>query len=337
MGRKLKKGLDYFPLYHDFFTNKKTQALRRAHSHVGILTYLNILCRVYDNGYYYRFDDFDELCMDIAEEIANEQLRRTATGVAETINYLVGRGILDEGLFKQGVISGVALQEQYVMSSYKAKRKIEMGVYCLLQKSEEAADVGGSIPKNEISSEEMPIYSEEMPISSEESTQREEKEEGKENVSFIHSIAREEDEEKEYIERKVAEVGFDEDDDVSADAYREELKSNLKQKFIKGELGQGVVFMSNEQFLDLTEMLSLDELEKYFAVIVKCEKGGKKFTRKSHYQAIIDMAKKDRKIKNRSQNMENINIVNALKDMYGAHDEIGLRDGTHEVFKRGAE
>ena len=179
MGRKLKKGLDYFPLYHDFFTNKKTQALRRAHSHVGILTYLNILCRVYDNGYYYRFDDFDELCMDIAEEIANEQLRRTATGVAETINYLVGRGILDEGLFKQGVISGVALQEQYVMSSYKAKRKIEMGVYCLLQKSEEAADVGGSIPKNEISSEEMPIYSEEMAISSEESTQSKSKRKSK--------------------------------------------------------------------------------------------------------------------------------------------------------------
>ena len=123
MGRKPKVGLDYFPLYHDFFTNKKTQALRRAHSHVGILTYLNILCRVYDNGYYYRFDDFEELCMDIAEEIANEQLRRTATGVAETINYLVGRGILDEGLFKRGVISGVALQEQYVTSSYKAKRK----------------------------------------------------------------------------------------------------------------------------------------------------------------------------------------------------------------------
>ena len=185
MGRKPKVGLDYFPLYHDFFTNKKTQALRRAQSHVGILTYLNILCRVYDNGYYYRFDDFDELCMDIAEEIANEQLRRTATGVAETINYLVGRGILDEGLFKRGVISGVALQEQYVMSSYKAKRKIEMDVYCLLPKSEEAADVGGSTPENPISSEEMPISSEEMPISSEESAQSKEKEKVKENLNTL--------------------------------------------------------------------------------------------------------------------------------------------------------
>ena len=185
MGRKPKVGLDYFPLYHDFFTNKKTQALRRAHSHVGILTYLNILCRVYDNGYYYRFDDFEELCMDIAEEIANEQLRRTATGVAETINYLVGRGILDEGLFKRGVISGVALQEQYVTSSYKAKRKIEMDVYCLLPKSEEAAGVGGSTPENPISSEEMPISSEEMPISSEESAQSKEKEKVKENLNTL--------------------------------------------------------------------------------------------------------------------------------------------------------
>ena len=293
MGRKPKVGLDYFPLYHDFFTNKKTQALRRAHSHVGILTYLNILCRVYDNGYYYRFDDFDELCMDIAEEIANEQLRRTATGVAETINYLVGRGILDEGLFKRGVISGVALQEQYVTSSYKAKRKIEMDVYCLLPKSEEAADVGGSTPENIISSEEMPIYSEE-------SAQREKKEKEKENISSIHSIAREEEEEDEgeaaYLDRMVADAGFDENDVESAEAYREELKQKLRQKYLGGKLGQGILFMSEDQFLYLWNNLSYAELDKYCAIVVNCEKNGKKFTKKTHFQAILDMAKEDRKI-----------------------------------------
>jgi hypothetical protein len=164
MGRNIKQGFEYFPLYTDFFSNKKIKNLRRAHGSIGVLTYLNLLSRVYKNGYYYKFDDLEELSMDIAEEIANVQLRATATSVTETINYLVGRGILDEGLFKRGIISGVALQEQYVIMAYKAKRKIDMDVHCLV-------DVLQVIEKNRENSEEMPIYSEEMPIYSEFSTQ----------------------------------------------------------------------------------------------------------------------------------------------------------------------
>ena len=43
--------------------------------------------------------------------------------------------------------------------------------------------------------------------------------------------------------------------------------------------------------------LSPDELEKYFDIVVTCERAGKHFKKKSHYQAILDMAYKDRKIK----------------------------------------
>ena len=174
MGRNIKQGFGYFPLYTDFFTNKKIKNLRRAHGSIGVLTYLNLLSRVYTNGYYYKFDDLEELSMDIAEEIANVQLRATATSVTETINYLVGRGILAEGLFKQGIISGVALQEQYVIMAYKAKRKIDIGVHCLV-------DVLQVIEKYRENSEENPIYSEEIPIYSEFGTQSKSKSKSKVN------------------------------------------------------------------------------------------------------------------------------------------------------------
>lgn len=164
MPRPLKQGLDYFPLDTDFFTNKKTKRLRRAHDTIGILTYLNLLSRVYREGYFYRFDDLEEFSMDIAEEIANKQLRSVAAGVTETINYLVERGILDQGLFEKGVISGVALQEQYVISTYKAKRKIKMDVHLLV-------DVDEVISEFKKSSEEMAVNSEETEVNSEESTQ----------------------------------------------------------------------------------------------------------------------------------------------------------------------
>ncbi len=245
MGRKVKKGLDYFPLYHDFFTSKKIKALRRAHGSIGILTYLNILCKVYDHGYYYRFDSIDELSMDIAEEISNIQLRATATGVTETINYLVGQGILDEGLFKQGIISGVALQEQYANAAHKAKRKIEMNVYCLLQKKEVDIDVSGSTPKNQISSEENTVFSEETPICSEKSTQRKEEENKNKDSSFLS------------LGRKI----------TLSEAEKTELKANLDP----------------------------EDLNYYIGVIISCENNGKCYKRKSHYQAILDMAKQDGK------------------------------------------
>jgi hypothetical protein len=160
MPRPFKTGLDYFPLDTNFFENKKIKNLRRAHGPIGVLTYLNLLCRVYQNGYFYKFEDADELAMDIAEQIASEQIRRTATCVTETINYLVGRGILDEGLFKQSIISGVALQEQYVISAYKAKRKINLDVHSLV-------DANVVIAKFKDNSEETAVNSEETEVNAE--------------------------------------------------------------------------------------------------------------------------------------------------------------------------
>ena len=121
----------------------------------------------------------------------------------------------------------------------------------------------------------------------------EEKEEDKEKEyhSFNHSATSEDD----FIEKKVQEAGFEDEED--ANVYREEIRERLKLKYMHGELGQGVVLMSDEQFSDLCDKLTLDELDKYFDVIVECEKNGKHFKRKTHYQAILDMANKDRKIK----------------------------------------
>ena len=121
----------------------------------------------------------------------------------------------------------------------------------------------------------------------------EEEEDGdseKEIHSFNHSCARDE---EQYIENKVATSGFEGKD---ADAYREKVKEGLKLKYMNGTLGQGVVFMSDEQFSSICDMLSYEEIDKYFSIIVECEKSGKHYKKKSHYQAIVDMAKKDRKV-----------------------------------------
>lgn len=118
----------------------------------------------------------------------------------------------------------------------------------------------------------------------------EEGEEDGEFHSFNRSIAREE----AYVENRVKQEGFEGED---AEAYRREIKEGLRRKYLGGELGQGVVLMSSEQFAYLCDYLTLDEMEKYFGIVVECEKSGKRYKKKTHYQAILEMAMKDRKVK----------------------------------------
>ena len=63
---------------------------------------------------------------------------------------------------------------------------------------------------------------------------------------------------------------------------------------LQGELGQGVVMLSEEQMDSLLSMMSLDEFDHYVRVIARCELSGKKYTHKTHYQAIMDMVRSDR-------------------------------------------
>ena len=72
---------------------------------------------------------------------------------------------------------------------------------------------------------------------------------------------------------------------------------DTKRKMLGGELGKGVVFLSQDQMDDLLEKLSLEEFDHYVGVVADCILKGKRFLKKTHYQAILDMAVADRKIK----------------------------------------
>ena len=92
------------------------------------------------------------------------------------------------------------------------------------------------------------------------------------------------------------------EEEIEKDKEKESLSfihsdaDTAKLEYMNGTLGEGVVLMSEEQFNDLLDKLSLAELHKYFSVIVECEKNGRHYKKKSHYQAILDMAAKDRKV-----------------------------------------
>lgn len=72
---------------------------------------------------------------------------------------------------------------------------------------------------------------------------------------------------------------------------------DAKRKMLGGELGKGVVFLSQDQMDDLLDKLSLEEFNYYVGVVADCILNGKPFRKKTHYQAILDMAIADRKVK----------------------------------------
>ena len=108
----------------------------------------------------------------------------------------------------------------------------------------------------------------------------EEREEDKEEEKEIHSFI-------------LAEKANDEND------FSTGLSTNVEAQrvVLGGDLGKGVVLLSQEQMDDLLDKLSLDEFNHYVSVVADCILKGKRYTKKTHYQAILEMATKDRRIK----------------------------------------
>ena len=84
------------------------------------------------------------------------------------------------------------------------------------------------------------------------------------------------------------------ENDFEKNDFPESVES--QRTFLGGELGKGVVMLSQEQMEDLLEKLSFDEFNHYVSVVADCILSGKRY-KKTHYQAILDMARKDRKVK----------------------------------------
>ena len=74
----------------------------------------------------------------------------------------------------------------------------------------------------------------------------------------------------------------------------EETKDAAKRRYLGGSLGKGVVLLSDDQIDKLLDELSIEEFDHYVSVVANCELSGKGYKRKTHFQAIRDMALKDR-------------------------------------------
>ena len=152
MGRPKKIGLDYFPFDVDFFQDIKIRKLVKYQGGKAITVYALLLCNIYKEGYYMRWDE--ELPFIISELSGYEEAY-----VREVLKCCMNIGLIDKDLYeKDGVLSSKGIQERYLLIAKNCNRKGVISEFTL------------------VSCQETPVSSEETRVNSEKSAQSKVKE-----------------------------------------------------------------------------------------------------------------------------------------------------------------
>ena len=164
MGRNRKVGLDYFPMDVDFFQDIRIRKLIKYQGGKAVTVYALLLCIIYKQGYYVRWDD--ELPFIISEQTGFEEAY-----IQEVFKCCLIVGLFSKELYDSDkVITSKGIQERYKSICDQLRRVCQFDEFGLIS-SEETG----------ISSEETGISSEETGISSEKSTQKKRKGNNKES------------------------------------------------------------------------------------------------------------------------------------------------------------
>lgn len=144
MGRKIKRGLDYYPVDVDIASDIKMRKLLKRCGGQAYTVYAFLLCLIYKNGYYIELDE------DLPF-ILSEQTGYSEEYINQVIDCCLDIDLFNKTLYASDkVITSRAIQERYSLIRRLTNVKNPIDEFSL------------------ISSQETPISCQEMPISSQE-------------------------------------------------------------------------------------------------------------------------------------------------------------------------
>ena len=150
MPRPPKRGLDYFPLDVDLFSDSKIMELIAKYSSDGLAIFMALLCIVYRHGYYFEAESEDAIVRAIIKELYDDRISRQR--VREVLHFCGVVSLLDSRLLCVNVVTSSALQKRY--ESVTVRNKVDKSKYWLLP---EGGGALSSIPENEVSVSETAI------------------------------------------------------------------------------------------------------------------------------------------------------------------------------------
>ena len=130
MSRTQKKGLEYFPMDIDMFSDLKIRKLIKYQGGKAISIYALLLCNIYKHGYYLEWDD--ELPF-----ICSELSGFDEAYISEVIKTCLSLGLFSKELFdKEHVLTSRGIQERYSRICTQSRRVCTID-YCNLLQGEE--------------------------------------------------------------------------------------------------------------------------------------------------------------------------------------------------------
>lgn len=159
MARPIKPGLEYFSLDVDIFEDDKIFDLQNEYGPLGEVIYLRLLCLIYKNGYYYRFDSLDKLAGLLIKSIGN-RWARDKKAVKDVILYCAKCNLFSSELMQNNVITSRSIQLRYLKAKERNLPKIEE--YSLLEKSAQRGLK--SAPETPVNVAETPVIATETPV-----------------------------------------------------------------------------------------------------------------------------------------------------------------------------
>lgn len=165
MGRKIKRGLDYYPVDVDIASDIKMRKLLKRCGGQAYTVYAFMLCLIYKNGYYIELDE------DLPF-ILSEQTGYSEEYIGQVVDCCLDIDLFNKTLYASDkVITSRAIQERYSLIRRLTNVKNPIDEFSLI-----------SCQEMTVSSKEMPISCQEtpsqsvfLPIYSENSAQRKEK------------------------------------------------------------------------------------------------------------------------------------------------------------------
>lgn len=132
MARPIKTGLDYFPLDVNIFDDDKLFDVQQEFGPLGEIIYLRLLCLIYKNGYYYKFDNLDKLSLRLIKSIGSKWVRDKNT-VKQVIPFLAKSNLFSTELMQENVLTSESIQRRYLKATERRQQNIER--YWLLETS----------------------------------------------------------------------------------------------------------------------------------------------------------------------------------------------------------
>lgn len=110
--RPRKEGMDYFPVDVDLFEDDKLFDVQNEFGPLGEVIYIRLLCLIYKNGYYYKFESLDKLSAMLIKSIGNRWIRDRQT-VKEVIPFLAKCNLFSPELMRENVLTSQSIQRRY--------------------------------------------------------------------------------------------------------------------------------------------------------------------------------------------------------------------------------